>query len=60
VRCLQRRRNRRRLRNVQEKFGKLDILVHAIAYAPAEELRGQFIDTTREGFRIATTSASTH
>ena len=37
----------------KEKFGKLDILVHAIAYAPAEELRGQFIDTTREGFRIA-------
>ena len=37
----------------KEKFGRLDILVHAIAYAPAEELRGQFIDTTREGFRIA-------
>ena len=37
----------------KEKFGKLDILVHAIAYAPAEELRGEFIDTTREGFRIA-------
>ena len=37
----------------KEKFGKLDILVHAIAYAPAEELRGEFINTTREGFRIA-------
>jgi enoyl-[acyl-carrier protein] reductase I len=24
-----------------------------VAYAPAEELRGEFIDTTREGFRIA-------
>jgi enoyl-[acyl-carrier protein] reductase I len=27
--------------------------VHAIAYAPAEELKGAFIDTSREGFRIA-------
>jgi enoyl-[acyl-carrier protein] reductase I len=37
----------------KEKFGKIDILVHAIAYAPAEELRGEFINTTREGFRTA-------
>ena len=37
----------------KEKFGKLDVLVHAVAYAPAEELRGEFINTTREGFRIA-------
>ena len=36
-----------------QKYGKLDILVHAVAYAPAEELRGQFINTSREGFRIA-------
>ncbi len=35
------------------KYGKLDILVHAVAFAPAAELRGEFIDTTREGFRIA-------
>jgi enoyl-[acyl-carrier protein] reductase I len=37
----------------QQKFGKIDILVHAVAYAPAEELRGEFINTTRDGFRIA-------
>ena len=37
----------------KEKFGKIEILVHAVAYAPAEELRGEFINTTREGFRIA-------
>jgi enoyl-[acyl-carrier protein] reductase I len=35
------------------KYGKIDILVHAVAYAPAEELRGEFITTSREGFRIA-------
>jgi enoyl-[acyl-carrier protein] reductase I len=35
------------------KYGKLDILVHAIAYAPAEDLKGEFINTSREGFRIA-------
>jgi enoyl-[acyl-carrier protein] reductase I len=38
---------------LKEKYGKLDILVHAVAFAPASELRGEFIDTTREGFRIA-------
>jgi enoyl-[acyl-carrier protein] reductase I len=38
---------------LKEKYGKLDILVHAVAYAPAEELRGEFINTSREGFRIA-------
>ena len=38
---------------LKEKYGKIDILVHAIAYAPAEELKGEFISTSREGFRIA-------
>ncbi len=38
---------------LQQKYGKLDILVHAVAYAPVEELRGEFLSTTREGFRIA-------
>ena len=33
--------------------GKLDILVHSVAFAPAEELKGDFLDTTREGFRIS-------
>ena len=32
----------------------LDIVVHAVAYAPTEEIQGAFVDvTTREGFRIA-------
>jgi enoyl-[acyl-carrier protein] reductase I len=38
---------------LRQKYGKLDILVHAVAFAPAEELRGEFINCTREGFRIA-------
>lgn len=32
----------------------LDILVHAVAFAPREQLEGEYLDTvTREGFRIA-------
>ena len=34
-------------------FGKLDFLVHSIAYAPREALTGQFINTTRDDFKIA-------
>ena len=38
---------------LKEKYGKLDILVHAVAFAPATELRGEFINTSRDGFRTA-------
>jgi enoyl-[acyl-carrier protein] reductase I len=38
---------------LKEKYARIDILVHAIAYAPAEDLKGAFINTSREGFRIA-------
>lgn len=38
---------------LKEKYGKLDVLVHAVAFAPATELRGEFINTTRDGFRVA-------
>ena len=34
-------------------YGKLDALVHSVAFAPAEDLKGDFVDTSREGFRIA-------
>ena len=37
----------------KQKFSKIEILVHAVAFAPVEELRGEFINTSREGFRIA-------
>jgi enoyl-[acyl-carrier protein] reductase I len=38
---------------LKDKFGKIEILVHAVAYAPAEDLRGSFTNTSREGFRVA-------
>jgi enoyl-[acyl-carrier protein] reductase I len=38
---------------LQQKYSKIDILVHAIAYAPAAALKGEFLNTTREDFRIA-------
>src|SRR5690606_1452009 len=36
-----------------ERFGKLDFLVHSIAFAPKEALEGEFVNTSREAFRIA-------
>ncbi len=38
---------------VDNDFGKLDILLHSIAFAPKEALEGEFINTTREAFQIA-------
>ena len=38
---------------VQEKWGKADILVHAIAFANREDLQGRYVDTTRQGFATA-------
>jgi len=38
---------------LRSRYGKLHVLVHSIAYAPADELKGEFLSTTREGFRIA-------
>lgn len=34
-------------------FGSLDILVHSIAFANRDDLGGLFMDTDREGFRVA-------
>src|SRR6266852_7996366 len=38
---------------LRSRYGKLHTLVHSVAFAPAEELKGDFVNTTREGFRIA-------
>ena len=35
------------------RYGVLDGLVHSVAFAPAEDMKGEFLNTTREGFRIA-------
>jgi enoyl-[acyl-carrier protein] reductase I len=45
------------LRSVMAKWkaaeGTIDILVHAVAYAPREDLEGSFTNTTRSGFAVA-------
>ena len=38
---------------VKEKYGRLDFVIHSIAFAPREALEGQFIATTREAFTTA-------
>jgi enoyl-[acyl-carrier protein] reductase I len=38
---------------LKKRYGKLHVLVHSIAFAPAEELKGDFVNTSRDGFRIA-------
>jgi enoyl-[acyl-carrier protein] reductase I len=38
---------------VKEKYGRLDFLVHSIAFAPREALEGEFVTTTREAFLTA-------
>lgn len=38
---------------VEEKWGGLDILIHAVAFAHREDLEGRFVDTSRAGFQTA-------
>jgi enoyl-[acyl-carrier protein] reductase I len=38
---------------VGEKFGKLNLLLHSVAFAPKIALEGEFVNTTREAFRVA-------
>jgi enoyl-[acyl-carrier protein] reductase I len=40
-------------KTVTEKFGKLHLLLHSVAFAPKEALEGEFVNTTREAFRVA-------
>jgi enoyl-[acyl-carrier protein] reductase I len=40
-------------RELQAQYGAIHTLVHSIAFAPTEELKGEFLNTSREGFRIA-------
>jgi len=34
-------------------YGQIDFLVHSIAFAPADELKNRFLETSREGFKLA-------
>jgi len=38
---------------IQQKWGKLDILVHSIAWAPKEDLQGGLLNCSAEGFKLA-------
>jgi enoyl-[acyl-carrier protein] reductase I len=38
---------------VGDKYGRLDFIVHSIAFAPKEALEGEFVTTTREAFRTS-------
>jgi enoyl-[acyl-carrier protein] reductase I len=38
---------------IKERFGRLDALAHCVAFAQAEDLKGDFLNTSREGFRVA-------
>jgi enoyl-[acyl-carrier protein] reductase I len=38
---------------IQEKWGRLDLLLHSVAFAPREALEGGILGTTREAFRMA-------
>ena len=36
-----------------QKFGKLHLLLHSVAFAPKDALEGEFLNTSREAFRVA-------
>jgi enoyl-[acyl-carrier protein] reductase I len=38
---------------VAKDFGRLDMLLHSVAFAPKDALEGEFINTSREAFRVA-------
>src|ERR1044071_1575441 len=40
-------------KTVGEKFGKLNLLLHSVAFAPKDALEGEFVNTSREAFRIS-------
>ena len=38
---------------LEREFGRLDALVHSVAFAPKEDLENEFVKTSRDGFRLA-------
>jgi enoyl-[acyl-carrier protein] reductase I len=38
---------------VTDKFGRLDLLLHSVAFAPREALEGDFLNTSRDAFKVA-------
>lgn len=40
-------------KEVEAKWGKIDFIVHAIAFSDKEELKGRYLETTRENFKVS-------
>ncbi len=40
-------------KSIEKDFGKIDFIVHSVAFAPRAALDGRFIDTSRKAFDIA-------
>lgn len=38
---------------IEKKWGKIDIVLHSIAFAPKQDLQGRVVDCSREGFLLA-------
>ncbi len=38
---------------IDQEFGRLDALVHSVAFAPKEDLENEFVKTSRDGFKTA-------
>jgi enoyl-[acyl-carrier protein] reductase I len=38
---------------VDQEFGRLDALLHSVAYAPKDDLENDFVKTSRDGFKLA-------
>ena len=41
------------IRHTAETFGKIDFLLHSVAFASVDDLKGETINTSREGFKMA-------
>lgn len=38
---------------LEERYGKLDILIHSVAFGQREDLGGRFVDISRDGFKLS-------
>lgn len=38
---------------IEEQYGQLDLVVHAVAFAPPAELRNPYVETSRQGWHVA-------
>jgi enoyl-[acyl-carrier protein] reductase I len=39
--------------NLKRDFGSLNFIVHSVAFAMKEDLEGKFVNTSRDGFKLA-------